>query len=332
MNQDQLNNDDEIIDVKPLFKAIKRFFKGILKILVAVLLFYKKNAILFITLIILGAIGGYFLDIKLQISKIYSQEIIMEPKYETNKFLYGFIDGLKRNLKDKVFLEKLGIDSSHVSNIKKITLEPVIQATDVLDELHLKYGDEDFFHHIIEDYDEKTLEDEKYRDFYKYHKLTLYFIKKSSDNSKVSKALLAYILSNEYYNKQLSLELKQAQYNLEKSKETLIYVEEYLDKLIKSQGDPAKEIIIYAEESEIPTISSLLIRKDNLLNTISKQEKTLTLDKELFEIVEYGSIISQPLGIHKRLLLLLPLILCIATSLLFLFLSISRGINNFIKD
>ncbi|WP_378180208.1 hypothetical protein [Aquimarina sp. SS2-1] len=332
MTQEQLNNDDEIIDVKPLFNAIKSFFKGILKGLVGVVLFYKRNFVLFSVLFIAAAIAGYFLDKKLKISKTFSQEVIIEPKYETNKYIYGFIDGLKRNLKDKAFLERLQIDSSQVSRIKEITLEPIIQATDVLDGLHLKYGDQDYFHHIIEEYDEKTLEDEKYRDFYKYHKLKFHFNSESPDNKKVSKALLSYIRSNEYYNKQLSLRLQQTKYNLEKNKETLLYVEEYLDKLNKNQGKQEKEIVVYAEESEIPTISSLLKRKDDLLNVISQQERTLTLDKELFEVIEYGNIIPRPVGVHRRLILLLPITLCIGTSIVFLFLSISRKINSFINE
>ncbi|MFD2563546.1 hypothetical protein [Aquimarina rubra] len=335
MNQEQpnpYNDDNEIIDVKPFFNAIKEGFKGILKTLVAIVLFYKKNIALFAVLLILGAIGGYFLDKKLKITKIFSQEIIIEPKYETNKYIYDFIDGLAKNLNDKAFLEKLQIDSSQVSEIKEITLEPIIQATDVLDGLHVKYGDQDYFHHIIEEYDEKTLEDDKYRDFYKYHRLKFDFNSESSDNKEVSKALLSYIASNEYYNKQLSLQLKQTKRNLEKNKETLLYVEEYLDKLNKNQGKQNKEIVVYAEESEIPTISSLLKRKNDLLNAINQQERTLTLDKELFEVVEYGNIIPQPVGVHKRLLLLLPLILCVGVSMIFLLLNISRRINSFIKD
>ncbi|MHA7059225.1 hypothetical protein ACWGOQ_0018505 [Aquimarina sp. M1] len=334
MNQEKISpeNDDEIIDIKPLFNAIKGVFKGLLKALVAIVLFYKRNLILFLVLGILGAIGGYFLDKKLEITKTFSQEIILEPKYGTNNYIYDFVEGLEKNLKNGAFLRKLQIDSVQVSNIKKIELEPVIQATDVLDGLHLKYGDQDFFHHIIDEYDEETLEDEKYRNFYKYHRLQLYFNSESSDEKAVSKALLSYIQSNEHYSKQLSLKLKQTKYNLEKNRETLVYVEEYLDKLNKSQSNQEKEIIVYAEESEIPTISSLLKRKDDLLNVINQQEKILTLDKELFEVIEYGNIISQSVRIHKRFIILLPLILFALTSLIFLFINISRKINSFIKD
>jgi len=156
--------------------------------------------------------------------------------------------------------------------------------------------------------------------------------KKSTKNNKVSKALLEYIKSNSHYTNLLSLELKQTKSNLEKHKETLIFIEEYLSKLNGQSITKEKDIVVLGNESEIPTISSLLKRKEELLNTINREEKSLTLDKELFDVVEFGNVISKNVSVHKRLTILMPIILCLCLSLFFLLFNISKRIKNYITD
>ncbi|WP_299315607.1 hypothetical protein [uncultured Aquimarina sp.] len=328
----QENIDDEIIDIKSIFNLISIGFKNFLKLFVSIILFYKKKVILFSILFVLGIVIGYFLDDKLKNSKIFYQEIIIEPKYDTNNYIYDFIESLEYKLTDKSFSGKLQIDSSQISNLKQITLKPIIQVTDVLDNLKFKYGNQEFFQNILENYNEKTLEGSKYRNFYRFHKLKLYFKKESSNNEKLSKGILSYIDTNQYYNKSLDLNIKQTKFSLEKNKETLIYIEEYLDKLNKNPVNQQKEITVYAEESEISTISSLLKRKNDLITIINEQERILTLDKDLFDIIEYGDITSEPVGVHKRLVILLPLFLCLVSSLLFFLFYAYNWINSFIKD
>jgi len=138
MSELDINNDDEIIDIKPFLNGIKKAFKSLLKTLISIIVFYKKKAVLFIILFVLGFVGGYFLDKKWNIDKSYRQEIIIQPKYGTQNYIYNFIENIDFTFNDRNFLHTLKIDSTHITNIKKITLEPIIRATDVLDGLHNK--------------------------------------------------------------------------------------------------------------------------------------------------------------------------------------------------
>ncbi|KAA1244317.1 hypothetical protein [Aquimarina sp. RZ0] len=327
----QGNSNNEEIDLGQIFNVIKNFFRSVLKSIASIVLFYKKKWILFTTICIIGGILGYFLDKKLNLDKEFVQEIILEPKKDTGEYIYGFLENMESRLGSESFLKKLKLDSTQVLNLKQITLEPILQYSDVLDYFKNVYGEKDA-HHIIDELDPELLESKKYRKFYKYHKLTIYFKNAIPDNNNIVKAFLDYISSNAYYDKILTFEINQVKLDLQKNKETLVFVDEYLDKLSKNPIHQEKEIVVYAEASEIPTISSLLEKKNELMHIINRQEKFLILDKNLFEIVEYGNIISQKAVIYKRMIILLPILICIFISMFFFLKNSIKRMDDFIRE
>ncbi|MDY8138663.1 hypothetical protein [Aquimarina sp. 2201CG5-10] len=323
---------DEEIDLGQVYKAFKRFCLNILKTFFSIISFYKRKAILFVSIIIVGAVAGYFLDNQWNTKFVYKQSIIVEPKYETRKYIYDYIESLKGNFKDELFLNKLGLNVEIIKNLKKIELEPIIQATDVLDELHKEYGDRDFFHHIIEGYQESQLEEEKYRNFYKHHLLTLHFKNGGDKNLKISAAVLDYVKSNEYFKDLRSFKISQAKMNIEASKKSLKFIDEYLEKINKTPNDEKNDIMVFADESKTPVLSALLKQKTNLLASIEEQEEIIILDKEIFSIIENGGIIKTKNQLHKRMIVLFPIFLFGLASILFFFKSSYKNINNFMDS
>ncbi|WP_298542712.1 hypothetical protein [uncultured Aquimarina sp.] len=319
------------IDLGQFFKSIIKGFKGLLKLLIKALLFYKKKWILFSILFVTGAIGGYFLEKTFELNKRHKQEIILEPKYDTTSYIYEFVDNLNIKFKDKLFLKEIELDSTDIKELKKISLEPIIQSKDVLDELQRTYKGQNFFNQFMDGYEDEALNSEKYKSFFKHHKLTLVFNGENKNNAKVSKQLLGYVGSNEYFSNELFLTLKQTKSNLDKNKETLVFVEEYLNKLSKNPFNQDKEVIVIGGESEIPTVASLLDKKESLMRTISFQERIVELDTKLFDIVEYSNVVPYPIGIHKRLILLLPVLLCLFVSIIFLFKNSTGKLESFIN-
>ena len=328
MGQDDINKEDELISVKPLFDSIASAFKSLLRILVSIIVFYKRKALLFAILIVVGIIIGFFLDKSLKTDTIIKQEVVLRPNYDVETYLYPFIKELQSNLGNTVFFKKIKFKEDQALNIQSIELKPIIEATDVLDGLHVEYGDKEYFHHIIEDYDKRTLEDEKYRSFYKYHKLKVVFKRESAENDKVSNLILDYISSNDYFNKLLSLNIQQARSNLNYNKETLGFIDEYLMKTSSSTSDQSQGVIIFGKESELTTISSLIQRKIELLEKINEIEEKLLLDNELFNILEYQNVISVKKEHYKRMVFLMPVFLFALTSLLFLI----KFVYTFVKE
>ncbi|MBW1293882.1 hypothetical protein [Aquimarina litoralis] len=327
-----IESDTEEVNLNYIVKKLEKGFKNLLRVCLSIARFYKKKWILFLVIVIVGSIGGYILDSKFGYSKKYIQEIIIEPKYDSKKYVYDFINSLKSKVKEPSFLKKANLDSTLVKNLRLVEINPIIRSADILDNLHKKYGGKEDYHEIIESYDTKVLEKEKYKNFYKYHRLTFVFNTKDENNLKLSKNILNYIQSNNYFQKILNQEIKQTQKNLKENKETLAYINDYLEKLSKAPNENTNDVIIVGEESELPTISSLLARKQTLLTTITKYEDLLMLDNEVFDMVERGEMITRSAGLSKKMIIRVPIALFLFVSLLFLFQKLPSRLIEYINS
>ncbi|TYP76883.1 hypothetical protein [Aquimarina intermedia] len=309
MNQTQSNDE---IDLGQLFKMIGTFFKRVIRLFIQMLLFFKKKAILLISLFVVGAVAGYFIDNYGETKFEYVQQIVLEPNYESTKFLYDFIEDFKENVvKDEENLKKIGITIEQVENIKEITLEPVVQATAVLDHLQERYNGKDFFKEIMEAYDEEDLQEDRYLEFYKYHRLTFVFKSAGSLNEKFSSTVLDYFKSNTYFKEVANLKIRQYKNHLSQSEASLTFVNEYLKALNNTSSQHTnQQTVVVAEEGKAVTVASLLEQKEELLENISDLERRILLGEQVFATVNYGDIIQQKKSLDKRVLFLLPFVLC----------------------
>ncbi len=325
------NNNDEI-DLMQLFGMIKNAFKSFLKLIISIILFYKKKAILFLILIVSGGATGFFIDQARDSNNSYTQEVIIEPKYNSIKYIYDFVEELEESFKDDAFLNKLGIKPENILDVKEITIKPIVKGTDVLDNLQERYNNKEFFKDVMEAYEEDQLKEEGFRDFYKHHKLVFEFNNDNDYNSEITSSILDYIKSNKYYKGIMSLELKQKSINLERNKKSLQFIDRYLSNINNSPSSDSNDVVIIANESESPTIASLLKRKDVLLELINEQERILALDQEIFSFVYYGDIISKQKKLLNRTILITPLLLIGLVSLFYFSRYLSKAVQNFVKD
>ena len=329
-------NSSEEIDLTQIFRIIKESFRKFLRLIVAVILFFKRKVILFSILLVVGLAVGFFIDQNAGTNTSYVQEIIIEPKYDSTKYIYDFIEELERNLADDLFLEKLKINPDSITNLKEIELTPIIKATDVLDNLQEKYKNQEFFKDVIETQLEgNELQSEKYRDLYKQHKLTLRFKNKSVGNSKIGVSIIEYIESNEHYSKLVSLTIKQTKLALEQNKTTLKFVDDYLSKLSQSSNAPDENGVIVTGgdgKTLVMTAASLLEQKKSLIVTINKQEKVLAMDQELVSVVNDGGIVMKRKKLSKQMIFTIPICLIGLFSLLYFIKYLAREVNNFIEE
>lgn len=327
-NINQSNNSDEI-DLIQLSGVIKNVFKKCLKLIVYVVLFYKKKAILFTILFIIGAVGGYFLEKKGESNLV--QEIIIEPKYNSTKYIYDFIEELPNYFLDDEFLKKLKISPEGIKNLKKITIEPIVKATDVLDNLQQRYKERQFYKLVIEETAEG--EEDKYPDFYKHHRIILKFKKKNDENAKVGLSIIKYIKANRYYADIVDLALKQSEAGLEDNKVSLKIVDDYLTSLSKNGQESEKGIVVVNDDkTQVITAASLLEQKISLLETLNTQEAVLVLDREVISVVNHGAIIKARKKLSSRKMFLIPATLIGLVSLYYFSIYFSKSVMNFIKE
>lgn len=331
MGNENYNNE---IDLMQVFGVIKRVFKNFLKMIISVIFFYKKKWVLFLIVLVVGVATGFFLDQYQDAKDIYVQDIIIEPKYNSAKYIYDFVEELENNFQDDHFLKKLGVDKENIKNVKKISIEPIVKGTDVLDNLQERYENREFFKDIMEAYDNGKLEEEKFRDFYKHHKLTFEFSSKSEYNSKMISSILGYIKSNKYYQEISDLALKQKKIDIERNKTSLQFIDTYLSNLEKAPLNAENEAIIISSGSELPMVSvaSLLQKKELLIELINEQERALIFDKEIFSFVSYGDVISKRKKLLNRNMILAPILLIGLVSLFYFLRYLNAEIKEFIKE
>ncbi|SHI94809.1 hypothetical protein [Aquimarina spongiae] len=317
-------NQNEEMDLMQLFAMIKEFFRKVLSLFVDAVLFIKKKIILFLILGVLGGGLGYFMDQFQDKKNSFVQEVIIEPKYKSVEYLYDFVEDLQDNFKDDNYVLKFGLDLELVKNVDKITLQPVIRSEEILTQIQDKES-------FTEDYDDNLLRERKYRNFYKEHKLTLIFKNSNPENTKIVAAILKHLKSNEYFKKIVSLELQQLKGEVEQNRKTLAFINDYLDNLSKNPNENEGKIV-FASETETPTIASLIKRKEELLTTVRFQERSLELNKEIYSVVKDTGIISKQKQLSKRMLFVIPLIFVGIAIGIYFFSFLFKSVVNFVNQ
>ncbi len=327
-------NSNEEIDLMQVFGLVKNAFRKLLKGVVSLVSFFIKKAILLIILVVVGAVSGYFIDKNKGTTDGYMHEVIIEPKYRSVKYIYDFVEDLDENFKEGFFFKKAGIDQSVINNLVGVRIEPLIKGNDVLEYVERHYDQKEFFEDAMEAYEEGKLEDNKFKDFYKHHKLVFVFGNASKETSKIIDYTLEFLKSNAYYKKKINLVITQNQENLEREKRTLNFVNEYLDNLSKNPIREKNEVIIYRNtKDEIPTaVASLLQQKKTLIESINKRERAIELDNEIISIVDYGESISVKKRLIYRFIVILPIVLVGLALLVFLVRYVSREVLNFVNE
>src|SRR5690606_3189634 len=84
---------DQEIDMYFLWKKLKELTDSLGYMFVKLLHFLKKNAFVLLGLILIGAVIGYFLDVRK--GEVYKHDIILIPNFESQSYLYEKIKTIK---------------------------------------------------------------------------------------------------------------------------------------------------------------------------------------------------------------------------------------------
>lgn len=192
------STDNQDLDLGQLSKKVKNYFSRFNDAIFDGILFIKRNSIILIILIILGAGLGYYKD---KTSAVYEQKIFVIPNFGSVDYLYEEIKYLssKIKLQDAEFIKTAGkID---IEKFSKIEIKPVVEIYDFIEDKDIDEDDRKFqlFKLISENGDmTKVLKDNTTAKYYKNHIITI------STNGEVNKSevvtpIMRYLNSNLYY-------------------------------------------------------------------------------------------------------------------------------------
>ena len=116
------SNDE--IDMGELFKMIGRGFNKIFRGLLSVFLYFKRNAIIVVVLVLLGALTGFGLN--QIVSKRLKIDVIVKPNLESKNYLYDVVTEIQANIdaNDTLFFRDLGIEVEKLNGFE-VKVAPV---------------------------------------------------------------------------------------------------------------------------------------------------------------------------------------------------------------
>ena len=119
-----VHKNSEEIDLRELLRLLSRGMQGIGNSVLRTFIFFKKNILKLIGLIIIGVAIGFMLNNLM--TKKYKTEVIVKPNFNSKEYLYDVIDEIQAKLiaKDSNFFKDLNIDIDKVSGLS-IQISPI---------------------------------------------------------------------------------------------------------------------------------------------------------------------------------------------------------------
>ncbi|MFD2942295.1 hypothetical protein [Flavobacterium notoginsengisoli] len=296
------NQEDQEIDLVQISRKISNFFDKINSSIFRSIQFFLRNWIIVLILIVTGFAIGWYLDTT---RKSYSNQIIVEPNFESVDYLYSKIDLLQSKVisNDTVFLKKV-VGVKNPKLIKKIQIRPIVEAYKFVDnkernfqllELMAENGD---INKILID----TLTSKNYR----YH--TVSFTTSEVGNDKDYAApILNFLNNSEYFNTIQKIELKNLQGNIVQNDSIIKQINTVLSNFSNiTKGTQKNDKLVYYNENT--QLNDLIKTKQALIEEQGRNRlKLISYEKTIKEISSTINVESKK-SINSKLKFYLPLL------------------------
>lgn len=298
MSTSTQNNDNQEIDLSLISKKIGSFFENISTSIFKVLLFFIRNIIWVGILFILGAGLGVYLD---RTSKVYDNEIIVSPNFNSNDYLYSKIDFVSSKIKDKdtVFLKKIGMKNSQ--KLVKLEIEPIVDVYKFIDNKSTNF---ELIKLMAEDGElTKIVKDNMTSKNYPFHSLRLITTKELPVDDIVN-PLLSYLNDSEYFKIIQKQYLANVEVKMAENDSIIKQINGVLGNIINTSGGAKSNSLVYYNDNM--QLNDIIKTKDALVSEQGMHRlEMLNYDKIIKEISVVTNIKNLS-GTNGRLKLLLP--------------------------
>jgi len=299
------NNSDEI-DLGQLFQLIGRGFNAVFRWFLRVFLYFKKNLLILIGLVIVGLAIGYGLN---QISsKKYKLEVIVKPQLESKNYLYDVVNEIQSNIqaKDTMFFNAMGIDSIDFTGLK-IQIARVAEVSS--SESDLKYLEllQSFENtDAIADIVRAELQNKSSFN----HRVTFYY-NNAKFGKEFAKNVMDYINSNTYFNGLLEIHRTNAQKRIAQDEKLLKQVDEiivnYTNSLAQSGNSTSSDKIILDNQEQV-NIADIFEYKTSLIRDIETKKLELEERTAPVSIINLGQTQVEHKSFFGKSIVLIPII------------------------
>lgn len=293
------NTEDQEIDLSQISKKIGGFFENISTRIFKGILFIMRNIIVIGILFIGGMALGFYLDS----SKIYDNEIIVTPNYDSTDYLYSKIDLIKAKINegDTVFLKEV-VGIKNPEKIVKIEIEPI---PDVYRFIQGNAANFEFIKLLAEDGDiKKIVEDNLTSKNYPFHIISYTTNEKTSDEKTLT-PILNFLNSSPYYKKIQKETLNNIQVKMTQNDSIMKQIDSFLNSLKNSAGVSDK--LVYYKENTTQ-LNDALKNKDELINQQGGMRlQLINYDKIIKDTSTTINIVNTK-SVNGKMKLLLPIL------------------------
>ena len=307
MANNQTNNSEEI-DLGQLFKLIGSAFQKLFTAFLRLFLYFKKNALILLGLIIVGAGIGYGLN--QIITEKLKTEIIVKPLLESKNYLYDVVNEIQANIEAENFnfFQEIGLEIEDLKGFE-INIAPM-DAGKQSSESEMKFLEllQSFENtEAVTDIVRAELQNKSSFN----HRIT--FLYKDSDEGSIfAKKVMEYINSNQYFYNIVKINRENAENRITENRSLLRQVDElisnYSKKIAQNENLVGNNRIVLDNDERID-ITGLFKLKNILIKDIESKKLELTEKTEAIRIINFGKTHEIQKSFFGKNIVLIPSIL-----------------------
>lgn len=324
------NTTSDEIDLGQLFKLIANGFNRVGIVFLRVFLYFKKNALILIGLIVLGVVISFALSSF--VNKKLKTDTIVRPNFDSTDYVYDAVDEIQSNVssQDTVFFDKIGVSVGDLKGFK-IEIEPILDPEESKEETEqeLRYLE------LLQNFKEESfvvdiVRSELTKKSIIAHRITFTYLDAQKGNV-IAEKLLDYINDNNYYDKIIKTARENAQLRIDKNTLLISQIDNLVDNYSKTllQDNTGKpQGSVYMENESALNIASLFTLKNRFLKEIEEKKSELTEQTEVLSIINMGKAQSFNSPFFNNKSFFIPTILIV----LFFVISFIRFLNRKSRD
>lgn len=262
------NKSDEL-DLMSLYRKVKEGYRAMLLGIYRWIVFLIKFWYVALLVILIGFLLGYFEEKNTPLTK--ETTMLVQLNFDSVDYVYNDVKNLKKkiNEEDKRALSDVKEFFGDIFEVKNITIEPLPDIRDLAMGIDPNNRNVDVFLQESK-YEDDLLMSEMFLSQYKLHKITITATEKA--NRKSLEGIIAYLNSNENFEQIKMNGIKNLNFELAETKESI----EALDSILSSASKTTERGgQVYVNTSSFVNMHSLVQEKMKLIAGIQYMETDL---------------------------------------------------------
>ncbi len=300
-NSNATHSEDQEIDLSQVSKKIGNAFQYFLDWIFDGVLFLKRNIIIISILFVIGAGLGFYLD---KSEKVYSNQIIVIPNFESVDYLYAKVELLNAKIKERDYTFLTGLGIKEPKKISKIEIEPIIDIYRFID------NSEENFQMIklmAEDNDmQKILEDKVTSKNYKFHTISFLTHGLTQRNTTLE-PLMKFFNDSDYYKNVQREKIKNLELKIQTNQETVNQINGILNQFSENTSSQQKsdKLVYYNENTQL---NDVIKTKDQLVNELGYLNVQMNDFKEIIKESSSTINVRNTKSVNGKMKLILPVL------------------------